>query len=452
MSHIAAKSINGIMLIIAVAAGTSGACSFSVVEGSDPAADEKVVYGTDNRQDVYAHPDATLRERAAASTVALMDSYMIDASNPGDIGFYSQTLREAQGLCSTERFQDDPAAAFCSGTLIDSDLVLTAGHCVTDATRCSSTRFVFNYYRTSASRLQTITSADVFRCASIVARAQSSYDGYVVDFAVLRLDRAATPRFTPAPVRRESGPLSVGQPVAVIGCGSGVPFKIDSGGSVRDPRRRTLDYFVASTDTFGGNSGSGVYETTSYSVVGIIVRGDLDYINRGGCNSVYVCSESGCRGEEITYVGNAIDALCASGASTSLCGGAPAPAPEPEPAPAPEPEPAPVPSPSSGSFSYSTSNTNSALRYTIDHTVSLSAGQTIRIGTCSVAGASGTGDTYIRLYGPTPGIQAAYNDDSCGLLTYLSYSVPAGAGGTYEVRAGCYGSGSCSGTVAYTIE
>jgi hypothetical protein len=81
--------------------------------------------------------------------------------------------------------------------------------------------------------------------------------------------------------------------------------------------------------------------------------------------------------------------------------------------------------------------------------VYLTAGQTLKVGTCTVTGASGTGDTYLRLYGVTA-TQVAFNDDSCGLLSYLSYT--ATTSGSYQIRAGCYSSGSCSGTVAYTIQ
>ena len=102
-----------------------------------------------------------------------------------------------------------------------------------------------------------------------------------------------------------------------------------------------------------------------------------------------------------------------------------------------------------GSFSYSASNTNSAQQNTTNQSVYLNAGQTLRVGTCTVAGASGSGDTYLRLYGVNA-TQVAVNDDSCGLLSFLSYT--ATVSGTYQIRAGCYSSNSCSGTVAYTIQ
>nr|WP_239470410.1 serine protease [Archangium violaceum] len=535
------------------------ACVLSLAVGCGPAEEQDalgtregaVVYGTDNRQDVHAHPDATLRTRAQQSTVALMKATDFDTTDPDNVTFNGENLGDAYHLCPTERFLGDPTSASCSGTLIDDDLVLTAGHCVRSDAECAETRFVFNYYRPSADTLRTVTTADIFNCSSIVVRQQGTVGSQNLDYAILRLDRAATPRFTPAPVRTSNTALASGQNVAVIGCGSGIPFKIDSGGAVRDPRPATLDYFVANTDTFGGNSGSGVYETSTYTVAGILVRGETDYVYNGSCSEVNVCGETACRGEDITYVYPALRHLCARSPSpsTRLCADLPPPPPPPansysfsasntnsaqqntvdkalaltagdvvevgtcglEGASGTgdtylrfnNPEGTEVASnddssscgagartsyfkytvPStgtftlragcystgscggtvvwkvtpaggsviSGSFNFNASNTNSAQKNTVNHDVTLAAGQVIQLGTCTVTGASGTGDTYLRLYSPA-GTNVVSNDDSCGQLSYLTYTVPAGGGGTYQIRAGCFSSNSCSGTVAYTVQ
>ncbi|MCY1019953.1 trypsin-like serine peptidase [Pyxidicoccus sp. MSG2] len=415
-------------------------CTLSVAAcgptpGAEPAATptgtgkQPVVYGTDNRMDVYAHADATLRARAQQATVALMTPSEIDASNPNDVTFIADTLEDAYGLCSNQRFLNDLTPAFCSGTLIDDDLVLTAGHCVTNASECSDTRFVFNFYRTSASGMQTVTTQDIFSCSSIVVRQEATVNGRTLDFAIVRLDRAATPRFTPAPVRTAATALAVGANVAVIGSGSGIPFKIDSGGSVRNARASTLDYFVASTDTFGGNSGSGVYETGGYTVAGILVRGETDYRANGSCYIVNTCTETGCRGEDITYVKPAVDALCAASTSARLCNTTPPP---------------------STNFTYTATNTNGATVGTTNKVVALTAGQKITVGTCGVTGSSFTGDTYLRLYGPAA-TEVSSNDDACGGRG-SSLTFTAATAGNYEIRAGCYSTGSCGGTVAWTIE
>jgi V8-like Glu-specific endopeptidase len=422
-------------------------CAFTVIgcatldEGeapsSDPAADKlgevesKVVYGTDNRTDVYAHADATLRARAQQATVALMSPGTINTSNPNNVTFSSQTLQQAQGLCTNQRFLSDPTPAFCSGTLIDDDLVLTAGHCITSASSCTNTRFVFKFYRPSATSLETITTADVFSCTQIVARQQATVNGRNLDYAVVRIDRAATPRFTPAPIRAGGAALPNGTSVTVIGSGSGIPFKIDSGGSVRDARAGTLDYFVANTDTFGGNSGSGVYENSGYNVAGILVRGETDYVASGSCNIVNTCTEAGCRGEDITYVRPAIDAYCAVASSQRLCGTTN------------------PPEPPANSYSYSATNTNSAQQNTVNKTVALTAGQKITLGTCGLTGAAFTGDTYLRLRGPA-GTEVASNDDACG-GTGSQIVFTATTAGNYEIRGGCYSTGSCTGTVVWQL-
>jgi hypothetical protein len=103
-----------------------------------------------------------------------------------------------------------------------------------------------------------------------------------------------------------------------------------------------------------------------------------------------------------------------------------------------------------GSFSYSASNTSSATVNTVNRNVYLRPGQNVALGTCGVAGSSGSGDTYLRLF-DTANANVASNDNSCGLLSNLSYNVPAMAAGTHQIHAGCFSTLSCSGTVAYLI-
>ena len=75
-------------------------------EASPPAPDEDqlgtvespVVYGTDNRMDVYAHPDASLRTRAQQATVALMSPSSFNTSNPNNVTFNASTLQQAENL------------------------------------------------------------------------------------------------------------------------------------------------------------------------------------------------------------------------------------------------------------------------------------------------------------------------------------------------------------------
>ncbi len=388
-----------------------------------------VVYGTDNRTDVYAHADEGLRALARQSTVALMPEADVDVRVPTDVKFLGPTLERSQSLCYGERFANDPTTAFCSGTLIDDDLVLTAGHCITSEAECRTTRFVFKYYRTTATALERVTTEDVFSCARIVARSERTEADGVHDYAIIKLDRRASPRFSPAPVVEGRALRVTGQRVAVIGSGSGIPFKIDSGGSVRSPGNGAD--FIATTDTFGGNSGSGVYDAERKQLVGILVEGETDYRRLSGCKVVNVCRETACRGETVVNAFVAMDALCAAERSERLCAAQP---------PTPTLPPA---------VEYTAQDTQNATRNTGDVTIHLREGQLLSAGTCTVPGATGTGDTYVRLVGPT-GESVATNDDSCGRLSFLRYR--ATADGDYVLRGGCYGNDACSGTLAYTVQ
>lgn len=281
-----------------------------------------VVYGDDDRSDWFAHPDEALRALTEASIVALIRPRNLDESDPGDVRITSRLLGPSRDLCEDERFYDQPRAANCSGTLVDSDLVLTAGHCVDDLDDCRNYRFVFDYLYEAEGALRTIVAAeDVYRCAELVVRRDSGG----VDYAIVRLDRPVHESHAPAPVRAGGGPMAAGDEVTVIGFGSGIPAKIDDGGAVLDPRARRLDYFVATTDTFGGNSGSGVFDSDTLELVGVLVRGETDYVedDDAGCTRVNVLPADGGEdgGEDIVYAANAVEAYCASGRGGVLCEG-----------------------------------------------------------------------------------------------------------------------------------
>ncbi len=276
-------------------------------EGALDRAEREVVYGQDDRQDVFAHPDNALRELTRASIVALFQPGSLDQRNPDDVQIVSPSLEESQSLCPGQRFAEQPAGSFCSGTLIDDDLVLTAGHCVTSQAACQNLRLVFNYFMEGDGQLARIGREEVYTCQRLVV--QRLDDAH--DYAILQLDRPVEGGHAAAPVRGP-GPVASGDEVTCVGFPSGLPAKIDAGGSVTDPRAAELDFFRATTDTFGGNSGSGVFNADR-EVVGILVRGAEDYTFRNGCFVVNELPEAGPTpfGEEISYAFNAVEALCA---------------------------------------------------------------------------------------------------------------------------------------------
>lgn len=277
---------------------------------------QSVIYGDDDRRDVYDHPDPAWQQRARESVVALFQESNLDRSDPNNIRVTGPTLGDRVGLCEEQRFRNHPTGSDCSGTLIDDDLVLTAGHCVRSAAACASQLFVFDYFYRAEGELETISEDDVFRCTDIVARELTSS----LDYAVLRLDRPVGPERRPMPVRREDTALTRGDDLAIMGFGSGIPLKIDTGGNVVNPTQSGLARFTASLDAFGGNSGSGVFDAEG-NVVGILVSGNRDYgiDRRRGCTVVNELPEDRGIGEGCVYVARALDGLCEADPGARPC-------------------------------------------------------------------------------------------------------------------------------------
>ncbi len=297
-----------LLALVTLFAPLGAACTGGLDTGTT---DQAVVYGVDDRQDVYAFADPVWAARANEVSAAMIDTSDLVTTDPQNIQIQGSTLGVDYNLCAGERFATQPTAAGCSATLIAPDLVLTAGHCISQG-GCASTSYVFDFSMTDASTLHTITVDDVYACAQVVVRQVAE-----ADFAIVRLDRDVVGRI-PATVAVDAAPVPNGTPLIVQGYPSTIPLKIDDGGAVRDAHAVERQFFVANLDTFGGNSGSGVF-TDAGTLVGILVRGETDYVNDGGCLRVNVCADDTCRGEDSTYAFRAIEALCDVAPTPGLC-------------------------------------------------------------------------------------------------------------------------------------
>ena len=79
-----------------------------------------VVHGTDDRRE-YFQSDAAARLLMDGAMVALMSRSQLVASASG-LRVVAPTLADKAELCAGEPFGEQPAAAFCSGVLVDQDL------------------------------------------------------------------------------------------------------------------------------------------------------------------------------------------------------------------------------------------------------------------------------------------------------------------------------------------
>jgi hypothetical protein len=104
---------------------------------------QKVIYGTDDRVDVFQLPAGPNLDDAD-SVVALFDSSDITDNGNGTSTLRTQNFGTARNLCAGERFRNQPTGAFCSGFLVASNIIATAGHCATNAESVINIRFVLD--------------------------------------------------------------------------------------------------------------------------------------------------------------------------------------------------------------------------------------------------------------------------------------------------------------------
>jgi S1-C subfamily serine protease len=294
-----------------------------IMSAPDSKVGANVIYGTDGRLDVYQLTDDRLRA-LADSTVALVKSTNLISNSQGQTSVRGDNFGTQMNLCSSEKFREQDTAAFCSGSLVGPDLVLTAGHCIESESDCLSTSLVFGFAVKSVGLLpKQVQTSEVYKCAQVIKTIRNNSGQ---DFAVIRLNRSVQNH---AVLQiRQFGELSVGDDLVVIGHPVGLPTKVTTGGKVRSTAN--AQYIVASVDTYGGNSGSAVFNAQSGLIEGILVRGETDFASQGGCTVSKVCTENSCRGEDITRISMARPFI-----PESSTGAGPS---DPQPTPVQEPE------------------------------------------------------------------------------------------------------------------
>ena len=261
-------------------------------------AKNKVVYGIDNRLDIY-ETESSLFLDLAKSTAAMVDSGRINDVE-GDMMSITGSTLESRGICSTARFAEQITAASCSGFLVAPNLLVTAGHCITSQSDCNSYKWVFGYAKDSEDKATfLVEKSNVYSCKRVIEQELNRRNKD--DYALIELTRTVLDR-EPLEFRTE-GKVEDETPLVVIGHPSGLPTKVADGAWVRNNSNDV--YFAANLDTFGGNSGSAVFNSDTGLIEGILVRGETDYVyDSRGCRVPKVCTETGCRGEDVTRITN----------------------------------------------------------------------------------------------------------------------------------------------------
>lgn len=262
----------------------------------------KVIYGKDNRIDVYQVNNSAIYA-LTQSTVAIIHKDSIRQKNQS-FGIKGSRFGDTYGLCKDEPFYYQPISANCSGFLVDKNKIATAGHCI-DKKSCGDYRFVFSFEMGQRGRVNMeLPRENLYFCKRIIKR---EYTGKQ-DYALVELDRNVEGR-TPLKINTRDD-LKVGAKLLVIGHPAGLPTKVAAGSNVR-VFKESRSFFKANLDTYGGNSGSAVFNAVTHEVEGILVRGETDFVydDKNQCARSNICSQNGCRGEDVSNIRYIADEL-----------------------------------------------------------------------------------------------------------------------------------------------
>lgn len=168
---------------------------------------------------------------------------------------FVQTHKTSKGALASSGV--DTSSKYCSGTLIASNLFLTAGHCV-DATSVGD-YVAMNYERAAGST--TLLTQSHYRVEAVVEA------GLGADFAILRLAGSPGATWGIATVATVDPP--VGAAITIMGHAKGGPKKIEAG-TVLGFGTKTVQY--NNVDTLGGQSGAPILDDAG-QVVGVHTNG-----------------------------------------------------------------------------------------------------------------------------------------------------------------------------------
>lgn len=240
------------------------------VPWTPPAQRPRVVYGTDDRLDVFQEANPA-RLAQAASTCALISNDLLTDNGDGTFTIFLSAYTQGGFLaCEDEPFASQPTAAFCSGFMVGNDLIATAGHCINGTADLANFSFIFGFNMVnSTTPVVQVNTNQVYSGTQLL----SWEPGGDLDHALVRVDRNINaPGSAVLPVRT-TGSIALTELVGVTGHPSGLPMKIAFGASTRVRANSDPAYFEANIDALPGNSGSPVFNQVTGLVEGILVRG-----------------------------------------------------------------------------------------------------------------------------------------------------------------------------------
>jgi hypothetical protein len=182
-------------------------------------------------------------------------------------------------ICTDTKFVDQYyVREGCSGVLIDEDILLTAGNCITEHYCWNDLYYwVFDYELQNKDQLiEKLPKKDFYKCDEVLTRAFDPQSG--LSYALLKLKKKVVGR----------KPISLSDKLLIpsdtelmtLGHPKGLALKLATGARVYDQNET---HFLINSDITGESKGSSIINSKTGELEGILIYGSKNYVRQGVC-------------------------------------------------------------------------------------------------------------------------------------------------------------------------
>jgi V8-like Glu-specific endopeptidase len=235
------------------------------------------LYEEDSRKDLYKVENQSVRKVAQALAYQIEK---VELRGWTFNRFWTLVMKpfHEQGICSNERFSDNPSMRTnCTWILVSPKHLLSAGNCITEH-YCKNDLYyyMFNYHLDSALPFnEKHSKTNFYQCKNVVKRVFDP--ATATSYALIELKKEVK-GITPVKISLKKE-LPMGQKLIVLGHIQGMPLKIADDNQVFDQNEK---HFLVNSDIAGETKGSAVINAQSYELEGLLIHGTKNYEHEGG--------------------------------------------------------------------------------------------------------------------------------------------------------------------------
>lgn len=198
-----------------------------------------------------------------------------------------------------ENFLNQYTLPYCTAVVYDSLRVITALHCL-PGKKISDIQLIFDYYINYDFEANEFLDDHSYDQSTIYGVSNVSYYNENDDVAILTLDKKIPQSRIPEYDYEHN--YKKNTKVYTIGHPSGLPLKYSGNGLIFKENRSP--HFDANLDAFRGNSGSPVFDEETNKIIGILLKGNIDFVfsKESQCIIPKIYEKNPFRGETILKI------------------------------------------------------------------------------------------------------------------------------------------------------